>query len=595
MGPRRATVFITLHLLFIAHFVQWRLTGRTLSPIEPSETMYTLEQGAINAGAIFFAVALLATLIFGRFMCGWTCHLAALQDLCGWIMKKMGVRPKPFRSRLLGWAPLLLGLYMFVWPTAKRLVIAPALKAGGFDGALRLIGAPPAFPGFSNHIVTEGFWDTFAAWPIAIPFLLICGFATVYFLGAKGFCTYGCPYGGFFAPLEQLAPGRILVDPDKCKQCGHCTAVCTSNVRVHEQVREYGMVTDPGCMKCMDCVSVCPNGALSFGFATPAIFKGAPKRAPIKRNYDLTRREEFALAGVFLVSFFAWRGLYGLVPMLMAVGIAGCTTFIIWKARRAIRDQNVRIIGAQLTRRGRLRPAGVAFLAGAGLLVAATAQGLTLRVERLRGDLLDARVTVSKIDAFTQTPGVISDTQRALARRALAHYRRALAFDAGGWGFTDHPDAATRAAWLHAVLGERDAAIALLRRLNDRLGVADAREVDLAQLLAFAGREDEAIASLRSALDADPTLAGVRDTLASALTLRGDLAGALEVRRGAVRRHDPDPRREARARAALAATLMQMGRHADAAEELAIAARLDPADPSILNDLAVALYLSGQV
>ena len=27
-----------------------------------------------------------------------------------------------------------------------------------------------------------------------------------------------------------------------------------------------GMVVDPGCMKCMDCVSVCPNDALYFGF-----------------------------------------------------------------------------------------------------------------------------------------------------------------------------------------------------------------------------------------------------------------------------------------------------------------------------------------
>ena len=40
--------------------------------------------------------------------------------------------------------------------------------------------------------------------------------------------------------------------------------VCTSNVRVHEEIREYGGVVDPGCMKCLDCVSVCPNDALSY-------------------------------------------------------------------------------------------------------------------------------------------------------------------------------------------------------------------------------------------------------------------------------------------------------------------------------------------
>ena len=71
-----------------------------------------------------------------------------------------------------------------------------------------------------------------------MPFLLICGFVIVYFLGAKGFCTYACPYAGFFAPADTVSPGRIVVDHDKCEGCGHCTAVCTSNVRVHEEIRD---------------------------------------------------------------------------------------------------------------------------------------------------------------------------------------------------------------------------------------------------------------------------------------------------------------------------------------------------------------------
>ena len=52
-----------------------------------------LELGELNAGFVFFAVALLSTLVFGRFMCGWACHLVAYLDLCGWIMKRLGIRP----------------------------------------------------------------------------------------------------------------------------------------------------------------------------------------------------------------------------------------------------------------------------------------------------------------------------------------------------------------------------------------------------------------------------------------------------------------------------------------------------------------------
>src|SRR5688572_10139792 len=61
---RRAAALIALNVLMIAHVIQWRLMGWTISPIEPSETMYTLQNGYVNAGFIFFTVAILGTLVF---------------------------------------------------------------------------------------------------------------------------------------------------------------------------------------------------------------------------------------------------------------------------------------------------------------------------------------------------------------------------------------------------------------------------------------------------------------------------------------------------------------------------------------------------
>ena len=143
----RAAALLGLNLLMVAHIIQWRITGRTISPIEPSETMHTLQRGAVNAGFIFFSLAILATLIFGRFVCGWGCHILALQDFCGWLLKKMRINPKPFRSRLLVYVPLLAALYMFVWPTAYRYFFST--EPG------------PLIPKFTNHLVTNDFWGTF--------------------------------------------------------------------------------------------------------------------------------------------------------------------------------------------------------------------------------------------------------------------------------------------------------------------------------------------------------------------------------------------------------------------------------------------------
>jgi hypothetical protein len=44
---------ILLNLFMIAHIIQWSVMGKTVSPIEPSETMYTLQNGFINAGFSF--------------------------------------------------------------------------------------------------------------------------------------------------------------------------------------------------------------------------------------------------------------------------------------------------------------------------------------------------------------------------------------------------------------------------------------------------------------------------------------------------------------------------------------------------------------
>src|SRR5262249_15153974 len=108
----RALVLVLVHVAVIAHVVHWKVTGRTLSPLEPSESMQTLEEGLLNAGFVLFTIAILATLVAGRFFCGWACHLVAYQDLCAWILKRLKLRPKPLRSRLLVFVPLGAAFYM---------------------------------------------------------------------------------------------------------------------------------------------------------------------------------------------------------------------------------------------------------------------------------------------------------------------------------------------------------------------------------------------------------------------------------------------------------------------------------------------------
>ena len=438
IAKKRLWVLLIVQALLIAHVMLWWLStkygwfgGWTVTPIEPSESIQTVSDGIINAGAIFFAVALLSTAVLGRWFCGWGCHVLLLQDGCWWLLRKMGIRPRVFRSRLLMLGPLTLALYMFVWPIFYRLVLSPPNVQ---------------WHGFSTHLITRDFWATFPGLTVAIIFLAICGFATIYTLGAKGFCTYGCPYGGFFAPLDRLAPLRIRVS-DACQGCGECTAVCSSNVRVHEEVATHGMVVDSGCMKTMDCIEACPNDALSMGIGAVAAGKPRPNR-----NWDLTWPQEVMLAILMLALVLAWRGTYGAVSMLMAMGIAIVLTWMFWKAWRVLRDDNASFLKFRLRYKGTLQRSGVVFLlatlVGGMLSMQEGAVRIIVATASARSADLEVEIPV----ALRQGPAI--GAHWTATSRALDAWALARPMWEGGVGLVDVPRVRIAQARLLAVRGD---------------------------------------------------------------------------------------------------------------------------------------------
>ena len=513
-GPRRAIVLGIVQLLMIAHVVQWLITGTTLTPVEPSESMEAVKNGVINAGAILFAAALASTAILGRWFCGWGCHVVMLQDACAWMLGKVGIRPRPFRSRLLVWVPLLLALYMFVWPVAYRLAVAPFVQP-----ELR-------WPGWTWHLVTGDFWATFPGWLMGVPFLAICGFLTVYFLGMKGYCTYGCPYGGFFAPLDEVAPARIRVT-DACEHCGHCTAVCTSNVRVHEEVAAYGMVVDSGCMKCMDCVSVCPKDALYFGFgASNALTarRGAERAAPAggaaeaasptdapRSRHDLTWPQEIVLAAfaaaVFLALYFPFGAspARATVPLLFASGITACVAFMLWTSWRTVTASNASFHRIALVRSGRIMRGGWGWLAATALALAAVAHAAAINVIGWRAERADMAIAVPDEQLISIDRVELPPEMRAEAERALRLYSLAGPVEGGGWGIYPGRERmiALRRARLLAALGDFPAAESVVR------GLWETRQEEpvaaaLVRLLAAQGRDAEAESLADSAVRGNP-------------------------------------------------------------------------------------------
>ncbi|MCK5940945.1 MAG: 4Fe-4S binding protein [Planctomycetes bacterium] len=419
VSKRRAWVLIAVHVVIGLHIWHWLTTGESITPVEPSEAMETLEVGKINAGFLLFAGLIATTLIFGRWFCGWACHVVALQDLCAWILKKLSLKPRPLRSRLLVLAPWVVAGYMFVWPQVHAWLWTTFGAENGWTWlapkAVRPIGE------WQLELRTTELWETFPGPIMAVGSFLVVGFLIVWWLGAKGFCTYGCPYGAFFTLADRVAPVRVKVS-DACNACGHCTSVCTSNVRVHEEVARHGRIVDPGCMKCLDCVSVCPNDALSIGLAMPKPLTTSQQR--IRQRADFLWVEEILMALVAVVAVqWTFRGAWfgEPVPLLMSVGLGVITAVFTMLFLRLWWKRDVTFQHTVMKRDGaRTRAGNVALLLLGGWLLF-TAH--TFVAQRLRAGAVD--VAKAPIKAKIYSPRRFDAEQ---AERALDDVEAAASF-----------------------------------------------------------------------------------------------------------------------------------------------------------------------
>ena len=573
---RRALALVLVHVAFAAHIVHWKLAGRTLAPLELNELMYTLEAGIVTAGFLFMLLVCLSVLVFGRFFCSWGCHVLALQDLCSWIMEKLGVRPRVVRMRGLLWVPLVAMLYMFVWPQLEFLFLdrpRPVLRVTGDES------------GWASF-VTSDYWRNLPPVGGAIATLFVCGFAFVYLMGHRSFCKYACPYGAIFALLDRLAPGRIAKTGD-CSACGLCTAACTSDIRVHEELATYGQVVDSACLKDLDCLNACPDAAIGFRFRKPALFRDRSLEPPKPKKRMFSGAEEWAMVVGFLFAFLVLRGLYGKIPLLMSLALAGMLVYLGVVCVRLLRTDSVKLVRAQLKSRGRWKPAGVMVFSIGSLLAALLAHSAVVRVQAWRGQR-----SVEALGWKSSAPGVgdglsLEYLDRYGSRPIQGAGPGLAGIEAGiaAWEFVDRyglgatPGTQRGLGALHAARADH-----LAQAGNFEQAVADFERAvafnprsaplryNLARLLSQVGRSGPAIEHLRVAAELAPEDADVANNLGFLLMERGERQAAeVEMRRAIELRPDFAP-----PWFNLGRLLFESGAGAEALPHFERAAQLDP-------------------
>ena len=594
----RALSLSLVYVVFAVHIIHWKITGKTLAPLELNEVMYTLELGIVTAGFLFMCALVLGTMVFGRFFCSWACHIMVLQDGCAWLLRKLGIRRKPIRSRLLLFVPPLTAFYMFVWPQVVRTWQSRALPTFHFATDR---------DGWASFI-TDNFWRNLPSAGTIVLTFIVCGFVMVYVLGSRTFCTYVCPYGAIFALADRFAPGRIRVS-DACKQCGTCTAACTSGIRVHEEVKQHGMIVNSSCMKDLDCIAACPQQALSYTFTKPSLFRSVGSGGRFGRvPYDFSWAEEALIGATFLVVLLSFRGLYSRVPFLLSLALGGIIAFMAVTSVRLLRRTHVTLASFQLKKLGRLTVAGRIFLGLAPLALAFVGHSAFIRYHEFFG-LTRARVGAS--DTATWSHLKTADTWGLMANERVERALMSLAMELDRPRELDsyarriierHPyDLSTRLRYGDALgkQGRTPEAEQIVREVIRDLDGATDRDkavittahASLGAMLVRRGMFTEAASELRVAVEADPHQAGVRAELGSLLAELGRFEEAVAELRESLRL-DPTT---AGAQYNLGTILAHLGRFAEAVPHYESALTVTSQDAALCNNLGFALLRLDQL
>jgi len=213
-----------------------------------------------SIGAVYYKISfyVIGFLIFigallGRFICGWACPFGLIQELLHKIPSRKLQRKRAFGVLKYG-KYVFLVVFVLLLPAVFLLqngIVSPAFckyicPTGTLEAGIPLVSM--------NASLQQSIGWLFS-WKMLLLVLVVVSSVFIY----RPFCRFVCPLGAIYALFNKISVFGLKLDTSKCTHCSACSHACKMEVDPSKT---------PGsgeCIRCGDCVKVCPTGALKLG------------------------------------------------------------------------------------------------------------------------------------------------------------------------------------------------------------------------------------------------------------------------------------------------------------------------------------------
>ena len=266
-----------------------------------------LLEAVLALNVVVVAALVLLTLVFGRIYCSVICPLGIMQDLFGWLGKRVKKNRYTYSKAL---TPLR-------WAVCAVFVVA---LVRGFGSLAQLLAPYSAFGRIATNLLQPVYvagnnvlasiaehYDSYAfyhsdvwmrsAISLGIAAVTLVLLAVLAWRNGRTWCNTICPVGTVLSIFAKFSWLKVRFDAAKCKNCSLCTKNCKASCidfKTHT-------VDATRCVVCGDCIERCKFGALKYGRGNQSHQSDQSNQDHQDSPDDLSRRS-FLLSSALLTT-----------------------------------------------------------------------------------------------------------------------------------------------------------------------------------------------------------------------------------------------------------------------------------------------------